>query len=119
MTNDVEMKIDTVKKYVKAFETQDMDIIRNIYAEDAVIEDPVGSDPYEGIEEICKFYQTAFYLETKLELNGQVRCARNICAFPFTATTSGVKVSPIDVFEFNDQGKVIRMKAYWGKENIV
>ena len=43
-------KIAVVHKYVEAFDKQDMDIIREIYAADGVVEDPVGTDRHEGLE---------------------------------------------------------------------
>ncbi len=41
-------KIAAVHKYVEAFEKSDMDIIREIYADDAIVEDPVGTDLHVG-----------------------------------------------------------------------
>ena len=107
-------KIAVVHRYVEAFDKADMGIIREIYAEDAVVEDPVGTDPYRGIEAIVGFYEIGFSAGAKLELTGEVRCAGNTAAFPFRVIVPGMDVSPIDVFEFNDQGKIQSMKAYWG-----
>ena len=107
-------KIAVVHGYVEAFEKADLNIIRNMYAEDAVVEDPVGSEPYVGIDAILGFYEGALATGAKLELTGDVRCAGNTVAFAFKVIMPGVEISPIDVFEFNDQGKVQSMKAYWG-----
>jgi steroid delta-isomerase len=110
-------KLAAVNKYVEAFEKADMSIIREIFADDAVVEDPVGSDPHKGIEEICGFYEQGFSMHAKLSLNEEPRCAGNSVAFSFTVTVGEMKIQPIDVFEFNEQGKVASMKAYWGPEN--
>ena len=40
-------------------------------------------------------------------------------AFPFQVTVGAMKIEVIDVFEFDDSGKVVSMKAYWGAENLV
>jgi steroid delta-isomerase len=40
---DNEQKIAAVNKYMDAFSGADMNLIREIYADDAVVEDPVGS----------------------------------------------------------------------------
>ena len=91
-----------------------MGLIREIYADDAVVEDPVGSEPYIGIDAIVGFYEGAFATGAKIALSGDVRCAGNAAAFPFKVLMEGVDISPIDVFEFNAEGKVQSMKAYWG-----
>ena len=110
-------KIATVHKYVEAFDKQDMDLIREIYADDARVEDPVGTDVHVGIDAVCKFYEGGLYSGAKLVLTGDPRCAGNAVAFPFQVEMGGMIIDIIDVFEFNDAGKVNSMKAYWGPEN--
>ena len=110
-------KIAVVNKYVEAFEKQDMNIIKEIYAENAVVEDPVGSEPHVGIDAICSFYTIGLEMGAKLSLSGTPRCAGNSVAFPFVVTIGEMTIEVIDVFEFNDDGKITSMKAYWGPEN--
>ncbi|MCG8669143.1 MAG: nuclear transport factor 2 family protein [Pseudomonadales bacterium] len=104
----------TVEKYIEAVSTDNIELIREIYADNATVEDPVGSDPHEGIAAIEAFYSRIHGVGVKLELTGNARCAANSVAFPFTATTQGRTLEIIDVFEFNADGKVVSMKAYWG-----
>ncbi len=111
--------VATVNRYVEAFEKQDMNIIREIYADDAVVEDPVGTDPNVGIDAVIAFYDNALGSGAKLELTGNCRCAGNTVAFPFRVVMGEMKIEIIDVFTFNDDGKVINMKAYWGPDNAV
>ena len=115
---DSSIKIAAVHKYMEAFDKQDMDIIRDIYADDARVEDPVGSDVHVGIEAVCAFYEGALQSGAKLSLTGQPRCSGNAVAFPFQVQMPGMEINIIDVFEFNDAGKVNSMKAYWGPENM-
>ncbi len=111
---EAEDKIAVVHRYVEAFDKQDMDIIREIYAGDAVVEDPVGTDPYVGIEAICGFYEGGLNSGAKLHLTGNPRCAGNAVAFPFQVKMGeDFSIEIIDVFEFDDAGKVVSMKAYW------
>lgn len=114
---DIEHKVATVHKYVEAFDKQDMGLIREIYADNAVVEDPVGTDVHDGIEAVCGFYEGALSSGAKLELTGPCRCAGNAVAFPFQVKMGEMAIDIIDVFTFNDDGKVIDMKAYWGPEN--
>lgn len=116
---DTASKVAAVNKYVEAFATGSLDLIRDIFAEDATVEDPYGTEARVGIDAICEFYQNGFAMNARLELTGQVRAAGNAVAFPFVVTAEGMKISVIDVFEFNSEGKVCSMKAYWGPENLL
>ena len=53
----------------------------------------------------------------KLELSGAPRCAGDAVAFPFIVHAGEMKIEAIDVFEFDSDGRVASMKAYWGPEN--
>jgi len=107
-----------VHKYVEAFAKQDMAIIREIYADDATVEDPVGSEVHRGMDAICKFYENGLNAGVDLVLTGEPRCAGNAVAFPFQVRMSGMVIDIIDVFEFNDSGQVESMKAYWSGDNM-
>ena len=111
--------IEAVHKYVEAFEKQDMNIILELYAEDAIVEDPVGTDVHVGIDAVVAFYERSLTSGAKLALTGNPRCAGNAVAFPFQVQMPGMAIEIIDVFEFNDAGKVNSMKAYWGPDNTV
>jgi steroid delta-isomerase len=115
---DVKEKTAVVNRYVEAFEKADLQIIRDMYAIDARLEDPVGTDVREGIEAICAFYEGALASGVTLELTGAPRCAGNAVAFPFLVRMPGMTIDVIDVFEFNQEGKVSNMRAYWGKDNM-
>jgi len=66
-------KIAVVEKYIQALTTKDMNLIREIFAEDATAEDPVGSEPWRGIAGVVKFYQRAF--DVGVEWNSPAQCA--------------------------------------------
>ena len=104
----------TVEKYVTAVSSDDLNTICEIYAEDATVEDPVGSTPHNGQQAIEAFYSRIQGIGIKLELTGPIRCAGKSAAFPFKAHMGDKTIEIIDVFEFNDDGKVSSMKAYWG-----
>ncbi len=111
-------KIAMVDRYVEAFAKGDVNIIRGMYADDAVVEDPVGSESHHGLEAICAFYAGALGAGAKLKLTGPARCAGNAVAFPFQVVMPGMQMDVIDVFEFNADGKISSMKAYWGPDNM-
>ena len=111
-------KIKVVERYVEAFANSDMNIIRDMFAQEATVEDPVGSPVHEGIKAICAFYDGALKSGARLALTGKPCCAGNAVAFSFQVTMPGMHIDIIDVFEFDGQGKVISMRAYWGPESV-
>ena len=114
---EVSDKVAAVQKYVDAFANSDMNLINEIYSDDAVVEDPVGTEPHLGIEAVRAFYEKAFGMGVTLELTGAPRCSGNAVAFPFQVHAGEMRIEIIDIFEFNEQGKVCNMRAYWGPAN--
>jgi len=111
--------VNAVQMYVEAFEKADLNIIRQLFAEDGTVEDPVGSTRVcHGMKEIIELYKAGFDLGVKLRLHGKPRCAGNSVAFSFDVVMKDVTISPIDVFEINASGKVQHMRAYYGPENV-
>lgn len=111
-----------VQRYVAALNARDLDAIMALYADDAVVEDPVGSTPKCGAADIRAFYAGSVALELEVELEGAVRAVQNEAAFAFRVSfpVSGrrMAVRPIDVMRFNDQGRIVHMRAFFGPENI-
>lgn len=110
---DAAKKTEVVEKYMVAVSTHNLDLIREIYADNAVVEDPVGTPPKEGIDAIMGFYNSFASMGVTLQLTGSVKCAGNAAAFPFSVQIGPRTLDVIDVFEFDAQGKVVSMKAYW------
>ena len=106
--------------YLKCVTAQDVEGVCALYADEAIVEDPIGTEAYVGIDAIRGFYETALKNNKFVcELSGPVRCAASSLAFPFLLTVPRVRTNNIiDVFDLNENGKVIAMKAYWGPANI-
>jgi steroid Delta-isomerase len=108
----------TVTRYIELVGTGSADDIAALYAEDAVVEDPVGGEVYRGRDGVRGFYSAIETLERQCELV-TLRVAGNEAAFQFRLTLGGqMRIEPIDVMVFNDDGEVAAMKAYWGPENV-
>jgi steroid delta-isomerase len=118
--SSIEDRKSTVERYLSSVSSGDVDAIVALYAEDATLEDPVGSAPITGHAAIRAFYERATKLSIRLEPTGPVRLAGDEVAFPFRVVTAAVKmtIDVIDVFRFDAAGKVVSMRAYWGKENM-
>lgn len=110
-----------VQQYMDGLTGEDVSVIVDLYADDAQIEDPIGSDIVSGREAITQFYGGVLANIKGAELSGPIRVAANEVAFPFQITIgagdSPMHMDIIDVFKFNDEGKVVLMRAFWGPEN--
>jgi steroid delta-isomerase len=111
-----------VDRYLVAINAGDMAAVMALYADDASVEDPAGTEPKRG-DEILQFYTNAFSGGAKVELTGPVRISAQAAAFPFRAEIKQAGgqvliVEVIDIFEFNPAGKVAKMTAYFGPTNI-
>lgn len=125
---------DAVQAYFDLFSAQDAQGIADLYADDATVTDPVGTPPKNGKDEILAFYTMAVKNGAELKQNGPTRIAGNCAAFAFTVSvgdmthvdkavdvdlpTGGMTIDVIDTFQFNDEGKVTEMRAFWGPSNI-
>jgi len=109
------------ERYPELLTKGDVDAIVDFYAEDATIEDPIGSDLHAGREAIRAFYAAAA---------GTVIMKRSgpICvADDEAATTLVVLMGPegnqsaldiISSMTFDDAGRVKTMRAVWRMEDV-
>ena len=118
-----------VQAYFDRFNAADAEGITNLYADDATVQDPYGTPGKSGREEILGFYSMAVKSGSHLVQQGPTRIAGNRAAFAFTVHIGGLseeskavdmdlpmgkmQIDVIDTFEFNEDGKVTAMTAYW------
>ena len=119
---DHAQKIAAVDAYVDGFARGDLDTVLAIYADDATVEDPVGTPLHVGIEAVRAFYAYSLSTGAKLELMGEPRTAGDYVAFPFRVLLNlegkDQAIEVIDTFKFNAEGKVVEMRAFWGPQNV-
>lgn len=113
--------ISVVNTYLESFGKKDLDAIMNLYAENCWIEDPVGTDRKIGHQALREFYQLGIDMGAKGTLESEIRVAGNEAAFAFRMeidTGNGIMtIRPIDIMEFNDEGKIVSMRAFFGPSN--
>lgn len=110
-----------VNSYIEMMCNSDVDNIIALFDEDATAEDPVGGAVQSGIDALRAFYASAAPL-LQVELTGPVCVSGRACAFPILARLSaGDSVSyldAVDVFTFDDAGKITSMRAFWNPEEM-
>lgn len=114
--------VDVVDAYVSAFDRGDADAVAELFAADAVVEDPVGTPPHVGREAILGFYAASMQTGAKLKLEGPVRTTADSAAFAFSVHLdhqgAAMRIDVIDIFRFGADGKVVSMQAYFGPANM-
>jgi len=114
--------VAVVHAYVDGFDRGDPDAIAALFAEEATVEDPVGTPPRRGAEDIRAFYARSTATGAKLELLGAPRCAGDYVAFPFAVKLDwqGRRqvIEVIDTFRFDASGKITEMRAFFGPANM-
>lgn len=119
MPTEEHMK-SALQQYIDGFKARDAEKIIALFADDATIEDPVGSGKIvSGKAAITEMYRGGVNVVTDMKLSAPIRGSHSnaaAMAFDFEMEFGGNKVrtSAIDVMEFNDDGKIVRMRAYWG-----
>lgn len=109
--------------YIRLLNAGDVEGIIALYADDAVVEDPVGTDPYVGIDAVASFYRGGLgQVEVAAEQTGAVRTtAASEGAVPFRVALRNddqtIVIEPIDFMRFNDDGKIVCMRAFWSPEH--
>lgn len=106
---------ETCETYVSLVGSDDVDAMAALFAEDARVEDPVGSDPHVGLDAIRAFYATLPAMGVSAVLTGPVRAVADAAtaAFPFEVHTGDMVMQVIDVMTFDADGRIATMTAYW------
>ena len=107
---------EVVESYIALVATGTAVEIADLYAEDATVEDPVGTEVRRGRESILEFYRGLEGMEARTSL-GVVRIAGGAAVFHFELVTTvgeqSYTVAPIDHMVFDEDGRITAMRAFW------
>ena len=108
---------NTVNRYLETVSQGRPDDIAALYADDATVEDPVGSEVHIGRQAIRGFYKAVEGANATAEIV-TLRALGNEAAFFWRLIIGGMTIEIISVMTFDDEGQIASMKAYWGPDNI-
>ncbi|GAA4485224.1 nuclear transport factor 2 family protein [Rhodococcus olei] len=113
---------ETVTRYLDLIANGTSADVAALYAPDATLEDPVGTEPKHGREAIEKFYAALDAVRNTTELL-TIRVSGNTAAFHFRVVTDTgeqtITIEPIDVMTFDDQARITSMRAIWSPTDMV
>jgi len=111
----------TVQRYLELIEKGSADDIVALFADDATVEDPVGSEPRVGRQAIREFFATLESLERQTELVSLRVCGQE-AAFQFVITFSAgdsrMCLSPIDTMVFDSDGRIVAIRSYFSPSDV-
>lgn len=113
----------TLQAYVDRINAGDAEGVAALFAPDAVIEDPVGSEIKRGAAIRSWFFDTVAF-QTRIEPVAPIRGSHAdeaALAFEVTFTPPGGprrRIRSIDVCTFDATGRITSLKGYWGPQDM-
>lgn len=111
-----------LQAYIDGFNNGDADALIALFAEDAVIEDPVGT-PLKYAADIPDWFRQGVAMQARLELDTPIRGShRNAAAMAFRVHMvqdgQPLTIRSLDTIEINEQGLITRLNGYWGPGDV-
>ena len=120
-----EHAVALVNGYIGAWNNRNREAYLALFADNATVEDPVGTPVHDGKEAIGAFFDGSLAMADSLEMavdESSIRVSGSAIAFMFTVVSKigdmTIELSPIDVFTVGDDGLLTSMKAYWGGSDM-
>lgn len=113
------INVDVVASFYAALRSNDVEAWLTNFAADAIAHDPVGAPPHSGHSGLRAFLSGVLtQFETFGLTEDEVFLAPQGAAVKWTGRGRGrngrpVEFHGIDVFEFDQEGKISSLKAYW------
>lgn len=107
-----------MQAYIDGFNRRDAAALADLYADEATVEDPVGTPLRSGKAAITEFYKMSIATGATLKLAAPIRGSHgNAAAMAFDVELDMPQghalIRVIDVMTFNEAGQFTSMKAYW------
>jgi steroid delta-isomerase len=122
---------DAAKQSMVLTEAKDRDGWLALFADDAVVEDPVGPSAFDpeakghrGKEAITAFYDNVISMSEKIEftIRDSYECGSevaNIGQIRITLPDNQVGIVPIvNIYKVNDAGKLLSLRSFWEADKL-
>ena len=125
MSPSNEVMRDAVGRYFAAWTSLDPAAYAACFREDGMLHDPYGSTPRQGKKSLREFFEgvARALIEVRIEAEA-VHVAGNRAAAVFRGKAVGknhkhVEVAGVDVFEFDEDGRITTLCAYWDSAQVL
>ncbi|MDL2354060.1 MAG: nuclear transport factor 2 family protein [Pseudomonadota bacterium] len=114
----------TVNAYLDSWRNGDSAARAALFADHAVLEDPVGTPPVEGKAALLAFWQRAEAYPSKFDavLASIVVCGNEaIVKFALRIEIIGVASGTLQIvenFQLDKAGKIVRLRAFWDAASV-
>ncbi|MGC4934416.1 nuclear transport factor 2 family protein [Gordonia sp. DT30] len=112
-----------VDAYIDLLTNGTAEQIADLYASDATVEDPIGTDVRNTREQLVEFYSVITNMDERTATLKWKKVAGDTAVFEFTLVTgtSGMRfeITPVDIMVFDEAGKVSSMRAVWQASDLV
>jgi steroid delta-isomerase len=122
MTDAIQTAVDG---YFATVGAEDTDAFVELFAEDVVFQDPVGTPTLTGPEGVRKFHIRLQKSWQSLEMTPRAtfprggRAAVYWTAEGLSGTGKAIRFAGVDVFEVDDAGRIRRVEGYWPIEEVI
>ena len=107
-----------VDAYVAAYTANDRNAFLDAFANDGVIEDPVGTPAHQGRDARGAFWDTVHQMTERMafDVKDVVVCgneAAMVFRIPAGTANAEIVLDAFVIFQVDDDGKIASMRAYW------
>lgn len=115
-----------LENYIRAWTIKDKALLLSLFAEDGVLEDPVGTPPFVGHAAIGRFWDFALQgtNRTVTPRLQEIRTCANQGILRFVMEVrvpdlkQGLDLSIIEYATLNDEGKISRLAVFWDESSV-
>lgn len=115
-----------LENYVRAWTLKDKELLLSLFAEDGVLEDPVGTPPFIGRAAIGRFWDFALQDTTRTVTPRlqEIRACANQGILRFVMEVripdlkQGLDLSIVEYATLNDEGKISRLAVFWDESSV-
>ena len=124
MTLERDQAEATVHAYAVGLRARDRDAWISLFADDAVVEDPVPSEPHVGRAALERFWEGVMSIAPEVHMEvGDVHVCGDEVAASFEMTLSSptrqAKVRGIQLLRLDGDASIVSSKSYWEPSSVV
>ncbi len=125
-TPSAEQSVETLKTYIRAWASNDKALLLSIFADDCVLEDPVGTPAFAGHAGLSRFWDFAHQGDDRqltpvleeIRANGDQAVMRFTMQVRAPAINAGIDLSIMEHIQFAPDGRIAHLRAFWNEANV-